>query len=132
MTEEPQDIRCTQTHEWVRAEGKKLVMGITEYGQSLLSDVIRIELPEPDDHHYEANEDIAVIESLHAALDYHAPVAGTIIAVNHELLSKPELINEDPYGDGWLVELKPDKMADIDELMDIDEYEAHLPDEDEE
>ena len=128
-----EDIRCTKTHEWVRREGDKLVVGITDFAQRRLSDVIHVELPEPDDHHYEEHEDISAIESLKLSIELHAPVPGYIAAINSILLSRPELINEDPYGEGWVVEMKPDNMDDIENLVDLDVYEATLPeDEDDE
>ena len=89
--------------------------------------IIHIELPEPDDHHYEEGEDFLTLESLEGAMDLHAPVPCTVTTVNHTLHHKPELINDDPYGDGWLLRLRPDRMADMEELMDYHEYEVGLP-----
>jgi glycine cleavage system H protein len=129
---EPVDYRFVPTHEWVRVEGEELVVGITEYAQQRLSDIIHVELPEPDEHHYEAHEDFITLESLKTALDFHAPTAGRIVAVNSELLSNPELINEDPYGEGWLVRMIPDNMDDLQNLLNYHEYEGGLPEEEEE
>lgn len=126
------DLKFTGTHEWVRRKGSKIVVGITEYAQQRMSDITNVELPEPDDHHYEADEDMCVIESLRMATDCHAPVSGRIVAINTDLLAKPEIINSDPYGEGWLVEMAPDNADDIDSLMDSYEYEAGLPEEEEE
>jgi glycine cleavage system H protein len=131
MSEDIENLKLTPTHEWVRKKNKTIVVGITDYGQQQLSDVTGVELPEPDEAHYNARDELGVIESVRTTVDYHAPVDGTIVKVNSELLANPELINNDPFGDGWLVEMKPDKMSDVDELMDFDEYETNLPDEDE-
>lgn len=129
---DPVDCKFTETHEWVRKKGKNVVVGISEYIQQKLSDITNVEMPEADESHYEADEEICVIEGLNDTTILHAPVAGVITCINNELLSKPEHINNDPYGRGWMLEIKPDNMADIDSLMDIDEYEANLPDESEE
>jgi glycine cleavage system H protein len=128
---EPADARFAPTHEWIRIEGDELVLGASDYVPHHLDAIIHVELPEPDDHHYEVGEDFLVLESLEGALDLHAPVAGTVTEVNHVLHHKPELINEDPYGAGWLLRMKPDNMKDVEHLMDYHEYEVGLPDHDE-
>lgn len=122
-------LKYTRTHEWVYVKGKKIIVGITDFGQQQLSDITSIDLPEPDEHHYEAGEEIGVMESVKTSADFHAPVSGTITATNTELLSRPELINSDPFGRGWIVEMAPDSMAELSSLMDIDEYENSLPEE---
>ena len=122
-------LKYTRTHEWVLVKGKKIIVGVTDFGQQQLSDITSIDLPEPDEHHYEAGEEIGVMESVKTSADFHAPVAGTITATNTELLSRPELINTDPFGRGWIVEMAPDSVAEANSLMDIDEYENSLPEE---
>lgn len=129
---DPSDMRFTETHEWVWVKGATILVGLTDFGQQRYPDVTHVELPEPEEQHYEQGEEIAVIESLQASGDLHAPVSGRVVAVNNELLSKPELISQDPYGRGWIVEMKPDRMEDVDKLMDYDEYESGLPEEPEE
>lgn len=129
---EPYDLRFTHTHEWISQKGKTRKCGISEYAQFFLGDIIRVDLPEPDDHHYEEGEEIGTIESLKTSMDIHMPVTGKITAANTMLLSNPEFINEDVYDSGWIFEILPDKPRDVEELMDIDEYEADIPDEDEE
>jgi glycine cleavage system H protein len=124
---EPADARFSSTHEWVRVDGDEIVVGASDYVPNHLSDIIHVELPEPDDHHYEEGEDFLVLESLESAIDLHAPVSGMVTEVNYTLLHKPELVNEDPYGEGWLLRMKPDNMRDIDDLMDYHEYEVGLP-----
>lgn len=125
-------MRYTRTHEWAEIKRDTIVVGITDYAQAHMSDVVNIELPEPDEHHYEANEEFCVISSLRNSRGCLAPVAGTIVKINTELLSRPEIINNDPYGQGWLIEMKPDNMDDAEELMDADDYEASLPEDEEE
>jgi glycine cleavage system H protein len=129
---DPSELRYTRTHEWAEVRRNTIVVGITDYAQAHLPDIMNVELPEPDEHHYEANEEFCVIASLRNSRGCLTPVAGTVVAINTELLSRPELINHDSYGAGWLIELKPDSMDDVDELMDADEYEASLPEEEEE
>lgn len=126
------DLRYTRTHEWVEVKRDTIVVGVTDYAQAHLSDVVNVELPEPDEHHYESNEEFCVVASLRNSRGCLTPVAGTIVKINTELLSRPELINKDPYGQGWLIEMKPDNMDDADDLMDADEYEASLPEDEEE
>ncbi|MCX7590304.1 MAG: glycine cleavage system protein GcvH [Kiritimatiellae bacterium] len=128
---DPANLRYTENHQWVEIRGSRIRVGLTEYGQERLSDITHVELPEPDDHHYEAHEEIGLVESLKMAAEFRAPVAGKIVAVNSDLFIKPELINQDPYGDGWLVEMIPDDMGDVKDLMDLDEYEAGVPEEEE-
>lgn len=124
---EPVDAKFAPTHEWVRIEGEEILVGVSDYIQHRLADIIHVELPEPDDDHYEKGEDFIVIESLDEAMDFHAPLAGVVTSVNSELHSKPELINEDPYGAGWLVRMRPDAPVDFTHFMDYHEYDAGLP-----
>ena len=124
---EPTRLKYTGTHEWVHVKGKRIIVGITDFEQQQLSDITSVDLPEPDEHHYDAGEEIGVIESVKTSADFHAPVSGTITATNTELLSKPELINSDPFGRGWIIEMAPDNMAEVSGLMDVDEYEGSLP-----
>ncbi|MEO0273371.1 MAG: glycine cleavage system H protein [candidate division WOR-3 bacterium] len=127
------DLKFTSTHEWVRVEKGTIVVGITDYIQGLLPRITNVELPEPDEnHHYEAGEDVSVIESLRNTYDFKAPVSGIIVEVNYNLLSNPELINEDPYGEGWIIRMKPDNMKDVNKLLDLYTYEDNLPEEEEE
>jgi glycine cleavage system H protein len=108
------DRRYTKTHEWVAVDGKHATIGITDYAQSQLGDVVFLELPKPG-RKLDARETFGVVESVKAASDLFAPVAGRITEVNDKLSSKPELINSDPYGDGWILklELAGDLPADL-------------------
>lgn len=112
--------RYTKTHEWVTVDGKEATIGITDFAQSQLGDVVFLELPSPG-RKLESREGFGVVESVKAASDLYAPVAGRVTAVNDKLASKPELINSDPYGEGWI--LKLELAGDLpDDLMDEAAY----------
>ena len=125
---QPTDLRYTKTHEWVHKQDTIITVGITSFAQHQLSDITYVELPEIDKH-VEIDDELAVVESIKAASDVYAPVAGTIIEVNEDLEDCPELINSDPYGEGWIFKMEPDKIDDVNALMNADQYEATLPDE---
>ncbi len=124
----PRDLKYTKTHEWVRQEEDALIVGITDFAQSQLSDLTYVELPAVGDK-VEPEDEVAVLESVKAASDVYAPVGGTVIEVNDPLADNPELINTDPYGDGWLFKMEPNSPGDVDSLMDGDQYEESIPDE---
>jgi glycine cleavage system H protein len=114
------DRRYTKTHEWVTVDGKEATIGITDFAQSQLGDVVFLELPNPG-RKLAARDTFGVVESVKAASDLYSPVAGRITAVNEKLASKPELINSDPYGEGWI--LKLELSGDLpDDLMDEADY----------
>ena len=125
------EMRFTRAHCWIRLEGGLAVVGITDYAQEQMSELTFVELPEVGEQ-VEAEDEVAVVESVKAANDVFAPVAGTVVAVNEALLEQPELVNQDPFGKGWLFKLKPADPADLDELLDADAYEAQLPLDDDE
>ena len=109
-----------------------IVVGLTEYGQQELSQILNIDLPAPDEHHhYDIDEEVGVIESSRNSTDLYAPVSGVVVAINNELLHTPELVNSDPYGAGWLFQMKPDDMGEFYGMLDIDAYEELLPEEEE-
>ncbi len=124
----PKDLRYTKTHEWVRQEEDVLVVGITDFAQSQLSDLTYVELPSTGDK-VEAGDELAVLESVKAASDVYAPVRGTIVEVNDQLTDSPELINTDPFGDGWMFKLEPENPSDVEGLLDSDQYEESIPEE---
>ncbi len=124
----PKDLRYTKTHEWVRQDEGGLTVGITDFAQSQLSDLTYAELPAVGDK-VEAQDELAVLESVKAASDVYAPFAGTIIEVNDQLTDSPEIINADPYGEGWMFKIEPNNPSDFDGLLDADQYEDALPDE---
>jgi len=101
----PEDLRYTPDHEWLRIEGDEAVVGITEYAATELGDVVFVELPAPEIT-LEAAQSFGVIESVKTASDLYSPAAGEVLAVNTALADKPELVNEDPYGDGWMIRMR--------------------------
>lgn len=125
MTNIPADCRFTTDDEWVRVDGDELVVGITDYAQDSLSDIVYLELP-GEGETFAAGDTFGVVESVKAAADLLMPISGEITAVNEDLTDTPELVNEDPYGDAWMVRMRPDNMADVDALMVADAYEAYL------
>ena len=129
--EDLSELFFTPGHEWIRVENDTLVIGFTEHAEASMGDVLNVELPEPDEHHYEPHEEIGVVEGEHATREFRAPLPGVIESINTRLLSHPELINQEPYGDGWLVVMKPDTLEGLQDLLLVDEYEEALPDEDE-
>ncbi len=124
----PRDLRYTKMHEWIRQDDDGLTVGITDFAQSQLADLTYVELPAVGDQ-VEAQDEVAVLESVKAASDVFAPMAGTIMEVNEHLTDSPEIINSDPYGDGWMFKIRPENPADFDELLDADQYEDSIPDE---
>lgn len=128
MSQIPAELKYVSSHEWIRHEGNGLVtVGITDHAQELLGDVVFVEAPEVDNE-VEAEEEIAVVESVKAASDIYAPIAGTIVEVNGELEDSPELVNSDPYGDGWMFKMQIDE-ADLDGLLSAEEYAEEIADE---
>ena len=124
MSELPGDLRYTDEHEWLRREDDGTVtIGITDHAQSALGDLVYVELPEVGQE-VEAGGEMAVVESVKAASDVYAPIAGEVVAVNEDLADDPEKINADPYGDGWIVRVQP--SGDEGETMSPDEYQAFL------
>jgi len=126
MSEIPSDLKYTSTHEWVREEDDgTLTVGITEHAQHLLGDLVFVELPELNGE-YKMGSECCVVESVKAASDVYAPVSGEVIAINEALNHRPELVNSDPYGEGWLFQLSPLDAAEVDELLDADTYEEQF------
>ncbi len=120
----PEELFYTRTHEWMRREGDVATVGITDHAQTALGDVVFVELPEVG-REVGANEACAVVESVKAASDVYAPVAGVVAAVNDKLVDAPETINADPYGEGWLVEVTVDGDGDpTAALLDAEAYQA--------
>ncbi|GIW27758.1 MAG: glycine cleavage system H protein [Meiothermus sp.] len=118
----PTELKYTKTHEWVRLEGDVAVVGITDFAQDALGDVVFVDLPQVGKA-VEAGSAVAVVESVKTASDIYAPVAGEILEVNSALSDKPELINQSPYGEGWLFKMKINP-ADLNGLLSAAEYQA--------
>ena len=120
----PNELKYTKSHEWVKVEADgTLTVGITDHAQGLMGDMVYVELPEAG-RKVEANKECAVVESVKAASDVYAPVAGEIAAANGALSDAPETLNKDPYGAGWMFKLKPANKADVNGLLDVKAYEA--------
>ena len=121
----PEDNRYAKSHEYAHPEGDVALVGITEYAQKELGDVVMVELPTVGTQ-VDANEEMGSIESVKAVSDLFAPVSGEIIEINEALTDKPELVNTDPYGDGWLVKIRMSDASELDELMAADEYDEYI------
>ncbi len=122
------EARYTEHHEWARLVDDEVVCGITDHAQETLSDVVYVELPMVGDV-FDAGEPYGVVESVKAASDLYAPVNGEITAINEELESAPELVNQDPYGEGWIIRMEPSDPDEFAELMTAEEYEAFVEEE---
>ena len=124
--EVPANLKYTKSHEWVREERDGVItMGITFHAQDALGDIVFFEAP-PTDVAVDRGDEFCVVESVKAVSDVYAPLSGTIVEVNEAVIDNPELINENPYGDGWLVKIETIDPAEIDDLMDADSYLAFL------
>jgi glycine cleavage system H protein len=129
MSNVPTDLRYASTHEWVRPEGEGVyTVGISEHAQELLGDMVFVELPDVGSD-VSTGDDVAVAESVKAASDVYAPISGEIVAVNEELEDSPELVNSDPYGDGWLFKIKTDDAEEFEALLDAEGYQTSIDDE---
>ena len=119
------DVRFTRDHEWVRQEGDFAVIGITDYAQSQLGDVVYVELPEPG-RQVEQGKEAAVVESAKAASEVYAPVSGEVVAVNDEIVADPAKVNVDAMGEGWFIKLRLKDPKELDGLMDEAAYQAFV------
>jgi glycine cleavage system H protein len=125
MTNVRDDYQYAETHEWVYVEGDKATVGISEHAQSMLGEVVYVELPDIGDEFAEG-EDICVVESVKAASDIYTPVSGEVIAINDQLEENPGLVNESPYERGWLYQVKLTNTEEIQNLMDAESYQNIL------
>jgi glycine cleavage system H protein len=120
----PDNLNYTKEHEWIRKEDDgSITIGVTDYAQDQLGDIVFVELPQVNDEIVSRESPFAVVESVKAVSDIYAPLTGTVVEVNDELPNSPEVVNEDPYGDGWMVRMKPTEADEFGELMSADEYE---------
>jgi len=119
------DRRYLESHEWATTGGDTVRIGVSDFAQDELGDVVFVELPEVGDE-IGAGEAFGVVESIKAVSDLYAPVSGEVVAVNEELFDRPELVNEDPYGDGWMLKIAPVEGGDADGLLDPDEYDDQI------
>lgn len=121
----PDDLRYTREHEWARKKGRNVAVGITEFAQEQLGDVVYLELPDVGDP-VKKGESFGVVESTKAVSELFAPVSGKVVEVNDPLADAPQTINEDPYEEGWMVVIEPSDPAELDALMDAKAYQAFL------
>lgn len=124
----PEEFRYTEEHEWVMIEEELAVVGITDFAQDALGDVVFVELPEVGTV-LEAGKAFGVVESVKAVSDIYAPVAGVVEEVNEDLVDAPEILNTSPYEDGWMIKIRMNDADDADELMSADEYQALIDEE---
>ncbi len=121
----PDNLKYHKEHTWVKISGKKAKIGITDYAQDALGDIVYIDLPEIDTH-VDANSEIGEIESTKATSAIISPLTGRVIETNEDLPDAPEIINEDPYGKGWIAVLEIEDMSEVDDLIDSSEYEKYV------
>jgi glycine cleavage system H protein len=124
----PDDLKYHKEHIWVRASGKKVTIGITDYAQDALGDIVYVDLPEVDTD-VETNGEIGEIESTKATSSIIAPLNGKVVDVNEDLSESPEMINDDPYGKGWIATIELDDTSELDDLMDAAEYTKYVEEE---
>lgn len=121
----PNDFRYTKEHEWIRVEGDEAVVGVTDFAQKQLGDIIYVELPEVGKV-LEVHQAVGVIESVKSVSDVYSPIAGEVVAINEDLNKTADLVNKDPHGKGWIVRLKVKNKAAVEALMTVSDYEKYL------
>jgi glycine cleavage system H protein len=122
MANVPEDLHYSKDHEWVRVDGEVAVIGITDYAQNSLGDVVYVELPKAGDE-FAANESFGSVESVKAVSEVFTPIAGVVAQINESLADEPETVNSDPYGKGWMIQLKMSNAGEVDSLLTAAEYE---------
>jgi glycine cleavage system H protein len=125
MSNTPTDLKYATSHEWARLDGDIITVGITDHAQEALGDLVFVELPEVGDT-VNAGDEAGVVESVKAASDIYAPVSGEVVEINPALEDTPELINSDPYGEGWMYKIKVSEIAELDDMLSADEYDAQV------
>ena len=126
--EYPSGLKYSREHEWVKMEGKVALVGITDFAQSELGDVVYVELPDVGAE-LEANTTFGVVESVKAVSDLYAPVTGTVTEINQQLNDEPEIVNSDPYDDGWMLRIEMSDASEVEGLLDADEYKTFVEEE---
>jgi glycine cleavage system H protein len=122
MANVPEDLHYSKDHEWVRVEGDEAIIGITDYAQNSLGDVVYVELPKPGDQ-FAANESFGSVESVKAVSEVFTPVTGEVTSINESLADEPEKVNADPYGNGWMLRIRMSNRGEVDSLLTAAEYE---------
>jgi len=125
--EVPEGLLYTRDHEWIKVEGNVITIGVTDYGQKKLREVVYVELPTIGQK-VEEGEAIATLESVKASAEVYTPASGRVIEVNSKLVDSPELVNDDPYGDGWIAKIELEEERGFEDLMEPDEYRKYLED----
>jgi glycine cleavage system H protein len=126
----PEDLKYSREHEWVLVEENVATVGITDFAQEQLGDVVFVELPAVGDS-VTKDEAFGVVESVKAVSDIYAPVSGTVVEINDDLPESPEMINEDPYGDGWIIKIEITDRTDLDDLLDAVAYQQYVEEQEE-
>lgn len=124
----PDDLLYTKDHEWVLVEGSSATIGITDHAQDALGDVVFVELPSPDES-FSARDVFGSVESVKAVSEIYMPVSGVVATVNEALEDTPELVNSDPYGEGWMIQIRIEDSAELDDLMSAEDYQQFLEEE---
>jgi len=122
----PKDLKYTENDEWIQVEGNTGTIGITDFAQDQLSDIVYVEILVEEGDEISKGDSIATIESVKAAADVYAPASGTVTAINEDLGDTPEKVNSDPYGAAWMIKLELSNTGELDELMDTSAYEQHV------
>jgi len=123
--ETPKGLKYTKTDEWVKVEGEEAIIGISDFAQDQLSDVVYVEVMVDEEDSASKGDTLATVESVKAAADVILPISGTILEINEDLADAPEVLNSDPYEEGWIVKMTLDDPSELEELMDADAYEAY-------
>lgn len=122
MANVPEDLHYSKDHEWVRVDGEHAVIGVTDYAQDSLGDVVYVELPKPGDE-FAANESFGSVESVKAVSEVFTPVSGKVVQINEALADEPEKVNSDSYGEGWMIRIQMSNPSEVDSLLTAAEYE---------
>ncbi len=117
----PKELKYTKDHEWVKVEGDHVIIGITDFAQSELGDIVYVDVDSLDDT-VEVNEVFGSVEAVKTVSDLFMPITGEVVAFNEDLEDEPEVVNNDPYGKGWMIKVKPNNISDVDDLLNAEDY----------
>ncbi len=126
----PEDLKYSKEHEWVRVSGNIVTIGISDYAQDQLGEIVFVELPDEGEE-FSKDDAFGVVESVKSVNDIYAPISGRIVEVNDPVVDSPEIVNEDPYGEGWLIKIEVEDTGELKELMTAKQYEAYIKEESE-
>jgi len=125
MSNAPKDLKFTKTHEWVKSNEDGMIIGITAHAEELLGDMVFVDLPNVGDE-VNAGDELGVVESVKAASDFYAPISGVVTAINDNVNNDPAIVNQDPYGAGWLVKLKSSQPDEMNQLLTAEQYQKEI------